>query len=155
MQMATDSFVKSIMFSDETTFHLSSKVNRQNMSIWGAANQHVIVKHVRNSHKINVFCTMSNRKIYGPFVFLERIINGNILLDMLQQQSMPQDDDNEFILQLDGAPPHFNNVVRTFLTENLPNRWIGRSSVNDLHLHYWSPRSPDLTYLDFFSLGLH
>ena len=65
---------------------------------------------------------MSIRKIYRPFFFLERTINGNIFLDMLQQLLMPQvqeEDGNEFILQLDGAPSHFNNVVLIFLSENL------------------------------------
>ena len=63
-----------------------------------------------------------------------------------------QDDGNEFTLQLNGATPHFN-VICTFLNENLPNRWIGRSSADDLHLHHWPPRSPDLTLLDFFLWG--
>ena len=84
MQMETDGFVESIVLSDEATFHLSGKVNRHNVSIWGAANQQVIVEHVRDSPKINVFCAISYRKIYGPFFFPERTINGNIA-DMLQQ----------------------------------------------------------------------
>ena len=61
-----------------------------------------------------------------------------------------EDYGNEFILQLDWAPQHFSNVVRTFLNENLPKRLIGRSSADDLHIHDWPPRSPDLTPLDFF-----
>ena len=107
------------------------------MSIWGAANLHVIVEHVHNSPKMNVFCAISCRKIYGPFFLLERTINGNIFLDMPQVQ---EDDGNVFILQLGGAPPHYNNVVCTFLNENLPKRWIERSSTDDLHLHHWPPR---------------
>lgn len=38
--------------------------------------------------------------------------------------------------------------VQAYLDENLPNRWIGRrGSVK------YSPRSPDLTPLDFFLWG--
>ena len=44
--METDSFVESIVFSDEATFHLSGKVNGYNVHIWGAANPHVIVEHI-------------------------------------------------------------------------------------------------------------
>ena len=69
---------------------------------------------------------------------------------------MPQvqeDDANEFILKLDGAPPHFNNIVVTSVNENLRNRWIRRSSADDLHLHHWLPWSPDLTPIDFFLWG--
>ena len=41
-------------------------------------------------------------------------VNGNIFLDMLQQWLMTQvkkDYGNEFILQLDGAPFHFNKSL--------------------------------------------
>ena len=96
---------------------------------------------------------MSCRKIYGPFFFLERTINDNIFLYMIQQWSMPQvqeDYGNEYILQLDGVPSHFTNVIHTFLNENLPNRRIEHSSVDDLHHHHWPSRSPDLTPLIFF-----
>ena len=51
---------------------------------------------------------------------------------------MPQvqeDDRNELILQLDRAPPDFNNAVRTF-NENLPYSWIGRFSVDDSLLNH-------------------
>ena len=60
-----------------------------------------------------------------------------------------QDDGNEFTLQLNGATPHFN-VICTFLNENLPNRWIGRSSADALHLQNWPIRSPKLSPLDLF-----
>jgi hypothetical protein len=99
--METDGFVESIVLNDEATFRLSGKVNRHNVSIWGAANEQVIVEHVRDSPKINAFCAMSCGKIYEPFLFPERTINGNIFLDMLQQWLMPEvqeDDGNEFIL---------------------------------------------------------
>jgi hypothetical protein len=45
MQMETDSFVESIVFSDEATFLLSGKVNRHNVRIWRAANPHAIMEH--------------------------------------------------------------------------------------------------------------
>jgi len=41
------------MFSDEVTFHLSGKVNRHNVRIWGTENPHEIVEHVRDSPKLN------------------------------------------------------------------------------------------------------
>ena len=137
--MQTDCFVESFVFSDGATFQLLGKVNRHNVRIWGAANPNAIEKHVRDSPKINVFSSMSCRKNYGPF------------LSMVMPQV--QDDCNEFIVQLDGTPPNFNNAVCTFLNENLPNRLIGRFSVEDLLLHHWPSRSPDLSPL-VFSLRL-
>jgi hypothetical protein len=44
-----------------------------------------------------------------------------------------------------GAPPHFCNHVRNHLNREMAGRWIGRGGPNAR-----SPRSPDLTPLDFF-----
>ena len=54
------------------------------------------------------------------------------------------------VFQQDGAPPHFHNEVREELNNRLPKRWVGR---DDSQLLCWSPRSPDLTPLDFFMWG--
>ncbi|GBM41788.1 hypothetical protein AVEN_167196-1 [Araneus ventricosus] len=56
-----------------------------------------------------------------------------------------------FILQLDGAPPHWHNNVREYLNDRLPHRWIGRAVANDLSLLCWPPRFPYLTPCDFSS----
>jgi hypothetical protein len=48
----------------------------------------------------------------------------------------------------DGAPPHFQRDVTTFLHETFPGRWVGRGGSTA-----WPPRSPDLTPLDFFAWG--
>ena len=71
---------------------------------------------------------------------------------MLQQWLVPQlqEDKADFVLQQDGAPPHFLGDVRSYLNIEFPNRWIGRSSADDKPLLSWPPRSPDLTPCDFF-----
>ncbi|OXU20115.1 hypothetical protein TSAR_016502 [Trichomalopsis sarcophagae] len=51
-------------------------------------------------------------------------------------------------LQQDGDPPHYARLVRNFLNDRFPNRWIGRGGPIA-----WSPRSPDLTPLDFYLWG--
>ncbi|GBN34291.1 hypothetical protein AVEN_34826-1 [Araneus ventricosus] len=48
------------------------------------------------------------------------------------------------------APLHCGMDVRTFLDTTFPNRWIGRGGPIA-----WPPKSPDITPLDFFLLGLH
>ena len=53
------------------------------------------------------------------------------------------------IYQQDGTPPHFANIVRRFLDEQFPARWIGRGSPRIT----WPARSPDLTPPDFFLRG--
>jgi len=50
--------------------------------------------------------------------------------------------------QHDGAPPHFNQVVKQYLNHKFPNRWIGRGGVQN-----WPPWSPDLNPLDYHVWG--
>jgi hypothetical protein len=50
--------------------------------------------------------------------------------------------------QQDGAPPHWNLIVRASLNQRFPNRWIGRASPIS-----WPTRSPDITPCDFFLWG--
>jgi hypothetical protein len=43
---------------------------------------------------------------------------------------------NNYILQLDGAPPpHFGRNVRVLLNRVLQQRWIGRATNGDNHIH--------------------
>jgi hypothetical protein len=42
---------------------------------------------------------------------------------------------NDYILQLDGAPPHFHTNVRELLNRVLQQRWIGRAANGDNHIH--------------------
>ncbi|GBN90537.1 hypothetical protein AVEN_54331-1 [Araneus ventricosus] len=58
---------EALIFSDEAAFHLSGKVNRHNVRVWGTELPHVIVEQERDSPKVNVFCAISKIKLYGPF----------------------------------------------------------------------------------------
>ena len=66
-RFAVDGFVDSLIFNDEATSHLSGKVNRHNVCIWGTENPLVVIENVRDSPKVNVFGAISNEKVYGPF----------------------------------------------------------------------------------------
>ena len=72
----------------------------------------------------------------------------DMYLDMLQLYAVSQPPDGT-IYQQDVVPPHFSNIVRTFLDEQSPARWIGRESPYIT----WPARSPDLTLPDFFLWG--
>ena len=52
------------------------------------------------------------------------------------------------VFQQDGALPHFAHIVRNYLNETFPGRWIWRDSPRFL-----AARSRDLTPLDFFTWG--
>jgi len=139
----------------QATFHVSGKVNKQNVRIWGTEKPHRIVENERDSPKTNVFCAISMSKVYGPYFFPDRTVNGETFRNMLTTWLMPQleHDSADFVYQLDGAPCHYHRNVRNFLNETLPHRWIGRAVNNDHHLLLWPPRSPDLTPCDFFLWG--
>lgn len=144
-----------LVFSDEATFHLCGTVNRHNVRIWGTNHPHETIEHQRDSPKVNVFCAVSQNKVYGPFFFEGNTVTGQTYLEMLQNWLFAslQADSNDFVFQQDGAPPHWHLGVRTYLNENVPQRWIGRRGAKDLALCAWPARSPDLTVCDFFLWG--
>ena len=148
-------FPNQLVFSDEETFHLSGKVNRHIVRIWGSENSHAYIEHVRDSPKVNVFCAVYSSKVYGPFFFAEKTVSGITYLDMLKIWLFPQlkEDMQNFIFQQDGAPPHWYLEVRKFLNNELPQHRIGRSAAYDLVLQSYPPRSPDLAQFDFFLWG--
>lgn len=63
-------------------------------------------------------------------------------------ENVPLNIRRDMWVQQDGAPAHYSVLVRNWLNENFPNKWIGRGGPFD-----WPPRSPDLTPLDFFFWG--
>jgi hypothetical protein len=77
--------------------------------------------------------------------FQEQTINMNTYLDVLQMYAVPQIVHLQpYILQQDGAPPHWGLQVRACLDRTFPGRWIGRDGPMP-----WPPHSPDVT-MDFF-----
>lgn len=153
--MEEDNFAERLIFSDESTFHLSGKVNRHNVRIWATENPTAVIEHERDSPKLNVFCAISVTKVYGPFFFMEKTVTGITYLDMLQNWLFPQieDDSDDFIFVQDGAPPHFSQHVRRYLNNTIPGRWIGRGGAEDQLYRLWPPRSPDITPCDFYLWG--
>jgi hypothetical protein len=123
-----ETFLSEIFSSNKATFHLSGKVNRHNILVWGGENPHTVVEHSRDSPKINVFCAVSCDKVYGPFFFGKKTVNIIIYCDMLELWLMPQllEDKPNAVFQHDGEPPHIHSEVTTFLNRQLPERWIDR-----------------------------
>jgi hypothetical protein len=84
-------------------------------------NPHATIEHKRNSPKVNVFCAISQAKVYGPFI-MENTVTGHSYVDMLQNWLIPQlnEDSGNYILQQDGAPPHWHLDVCRSLNEVIP-----------------------------------
>ena len=79
---------------------------------------------------------------------VEKTVTENTYLDMSQQNAVPQLPDG-IIYQLDGAPPHFDNIVRNYFYEQFHAKWIGRGSPYIT----WPATSPYLIPHDLFPCG--
>lgn len=153
-------FVSNIIFSDEATFYLNGTVNRQNCRYWAPRNPHWFIEsHTQYPEKVNVWAAIVRDRILGPY-FIEGTLTAEKYLNFLRDDLLPalatlypnHNDpdipDDTLWYQQDGAPPHYSIIVRNYLNNIFPNRWIGRRGQIE-----WPARSPDLTPLDFFLWG--
>ena len=145
-----EAFLKRVCFSDEVTFHVSEKLNKHNVRIWGSENPHATRELQRDSPKVNVWCRIMCNRIIGPFFFHEASIIADVYLDLLTEYVAPQliEFQPTIIFQQDGASPHWGLHVREFLNETFLNRWIKRDGPIP-----WSLGLPDITPLGFFLWG--
>ena len=84
MMLEEDGFDDRLVFSDEATFHVTGKVNKHNTRIWGTEHPHAIPEHEQDFPKVNVFCTISKKCVYGPLFFEGATVNSKAHLAMLQ-----------------------------------------------------------------------
>jgi hypothetical protein len=88
----------------------------------------------------------------GHFFSLEKTINGQVYLDMLENFLFPQSEQNDLtntiIFLQDSLPPHFSRHVMEVLIEAFVGRLIGKGGSI-----LWTPRSTDLTPLGFVFWG--
>ena len=77
-------------------------------------------------------------------MILEDTMNAERYLNVLEDTLVPRlnviDRDQDMIFMQDGAPPHYATLVRTFLNNELPGRWLGRRGP-----YAWPARSCDIT----------
>ena len=145
-----ENLMQHVLFSDEATFHMCGHVNRHNCWIWADEQPNALLEWERDSPKVNVWMGITKSKVYGLYMFSEPTVTGITYLDLLQQFLQPQliqDGILDYVVyQQDGTPPHFALIVRNYLTDTFPRKWIGRASLG-----LWSPHLPDLTPKDFFA----
>ena len=71
-------YLKKVMFTHEACFHVSGKVNQYNVRIWGSENSHLVIEHIRDSPKVNVWCGLLPDHLVGPFFFVEDTVTSTI-----------------------------------------------------------------------------
>lgn len=129
-----NNFTRHILFTDEAGFTRSGITNFHNEHVYADENPHAIkVTHHQHEFRINVWAGIIDNRIIGPVV-LPNHLNGANYLEHLQVtlpellDDLPLDLRQNMWFMHDGAPPHFSVNVRNYLTEQYPNRWIGRGA---------------------------
>ena len=149
MEKTDDLLLDHIWWSDEATFKLNGNINRHNCVYWADSNPRVILERDVNLPGVTVWCAIASEGIIGPY-FFQNTVTGESYLEMLENYFWPKVKYYPFFyLQQDGAAPHYAIMVRDWLNQKLPGRWIGRRGPVE-----WPPRSPDLTPPDFFLWGV-
>lgn len=158
---ADPSYMNRVIWTDEATFTRSGISNIHNEHVWAHENPRVSRQgNFQHQWRLNVWAGIYNGHVIGPVILPARL-NGENYLRFLQTDFEDAIDDIEVIetdyfdqqrdmvFQHDGAPAHFARDVRAHLTARFPGGWIGRGGPIT-----WPPRSPDITPLDFFFVGL-
>lgn len=147
-------FISKILWTDEANFSRDGFFNQHNAHYYGQENPHAAFE--RNHQQrfgVNVWAGILGDHLLGPVILPARL-NGQHFLEFLQNrlqnllENLPLAAIRNMWIQLDGAPAHFAAPVQDWLNEEFPDRWIGRNGPVR-----WSPRSPDITPLDFFLWG--
>lgn len=150
---ANDLFGRLVIWSDECFFSSAGIFNRHNTRNWHSENQHLMFERAQQGRfGVGVSCFILGRHI------VYRIFEGGLIahryLEILEDvipellENIPLAQYNDVYLQQDGAPSHNSRLLRAFLDNNFPQRWIGTNGPVR-----WPPRSPDLSILDFFLWG--
>lgn len=149
-----ENFIKSICFTDESTFPLFGKHNSAVVRYWSRTNPRRRVDYrTQYPQKLNVWAGMVGNYIIGPF-FINGTLNGVAYVDLLSNQiipalqALPDVNINSVWYQQDGCPAHNTAAVRRVLNNTFPRRLI--ANRGDIH---WPARSPDLSPNDFFLWG--
>lgn len=148
------SFSEKILFTDEANFSRDKIMNFHNNHIWAENNPHAVIEgRHQNQFSVNVWAGIVGDTVVGPHFFPNRL-NGEVYYNFLRDdlpvllEAVPLRTRALMWFMHDGAPPHFAAVVRNYLDQQYPNRWIGRGGP-----HLWPARSPDLNPLDFYFWG--
>lgn len=146
-------FFNKILWSDESTCRRNGYLNLHNLHSWQLANPRLVRQdRAQQQFKVNLWTGILNGQVIGP-IELPETLRAQSYLELLEDQlpylmEQLEDIPENYWFQNDGCPAHYARVVRDYLNEAFPDRWIGR-----LGPILWPPRSPDLNPLDFFYWG--
>ena len=111
---ADPDFLKKVIYSDECSFSLSGRVNKQNCRIWGTERPQEVYEVPQGARSVMVWCAISEKGVIGPYFFENESVTGDSYKKMLRYFLFPRlrDYPQDLIFQQDGAPPHYAHIVR-------------------------------------------
>jgi hypothetical protein len=144
-----------LLMSDEANFHTHGGVNNQNFRYWSPVNPHWYSEEPLNPEGLTVWMGVGAGGVVGPYFYEGVTVNGQRYGDMLDDFVLPIvevfDNFDTLVWMQDGATPHFGGLE--WCDENFPDRWMGRGTRRHPAPYAWPPRSPDLTWMDYFWWG--
>ncbi|GFT56148.1 transposable element Tc3 transposase [Trichonephila clavipes] len=146
-------FAASVLFTDEASFSREGIFNTHNSHSWAAANPHVTrTRAAQDRFLVNVWAGILGDHLIGPYILPDRLTGPRYLIflehvlpELLDSAHVTAATRTSMWFQQDGASAHFSISVRNHLDATCGERWIGRGGPV-----HWSPRSPDLSCLDYF-----
>ena len=115
-----------VFFSDECAVY--SDAHAKNVVWWSRENPHFYQQVQQHPPSVMIWCAISGRHLIGPY-FIDDHVNAQSYLRLLQNEFIPRLGDlgllNTAYFMQDGAPPHTARIIRNYLNETLPGRWIG------------------------------
>jgi hypothetical protein len=122
-------FVSSVLFTDEAAFTRNGKINFHN-HVWAEENPHTVVQsRYQQQFSINVWVGIIGDVLVGPHV-LPQSLTGNCYQYFLENDLPTLSEDLALAIRAhmwflhDGASPHFSIIVREFLDNMYPARWV-------------------------------
>jgi len=129
-----EDIVHNLWMNDETNFHLSVYVNKQNFRYWSSTNPRQLHQRPLHSSKVTVWCALSSSRIIRPYFFENErgeavTVNSERYAQMLQDFCIPQFAKYGVtgFFQQDGTTSHTARVIMNTLKDLFPNRIISRN----------------------------
>ena len=145
-----------LITSDETHFHLSGSVNKQNFCYWSKSNPRELHEKLLHSQQKTVWCALANFGVWGTYFFEKRnkfvSVTSARYMQMLQNflysKLLDLGENTSTCFQHDGATTHIAEKSINVLRGLFPVHLI---FLRD-HIG-WLVQSPDLSPCDYFLWG--
>jgi hypothetical protein len=147
-------FLNYLLTTDESGFTREGIFNVHNTHLWAQENPHAVREHnFQQEFSLNVWAGILNGRLIGPHILPPRLNSEqylhflrDVIFDLLGD--VPLEIRRNLWLLHDGAPCHNAHIIRNWLNNNFPERWIGTYGLG-----LWPARSPDLNPCDIFLWG--